>query len=160
MPERRTHPRPRQHTYLHAASQRILGVGVPSPRVLARRPDTHNATTSDVLTPSRRKNYVPASPGDCRQMEHTCMPIAPSGTLLLTGIGCGTLPLAPRPPTATATACDSNLDSGHHDMSRLSTSAYLNDAPIYALPTYRWTGQQSGSCFPDVAPSIPHYNWF
>ena len=68
-------------------------------------------------------------------MEHTCMPIAPSGALLLTDIGCGTLPLAPRPHTATPTVCDSNLDSGNHDMSRLYTFSYLNDAPIHALPT-------------------------
>jgi hypothetical protein len=58
----------------HACSQRILGV-VPPP--LAHRPDTHNTTTSAILTPSRRKNYVPASPGEYRQMEHSCMPIAP-----------------------------------------------------------------------------------
>jgi hypothetical protein len=116
--------------YLYVASQRILGV-VPPP--LARRPGTHNATTSAILTPSRRPNYVPASPGDCRQMEHTCMPIAPSGTgtLLLTDIGCGTLPLAPRLAAPDHTrqhpllACDSNLDSGNHDMSRLSTSVCL-----------------------------------
>jgi hypothetical protein len=64
------------------------------------------------------------------------MPIAPSGALLPTDIGCGTLPLAPRPHTATPTACDSNLDSGNQDMSRLSAFACLNDAPIHALPTY------------------------
>jgi hypothetical protein len=57
-------------TYLYAASQRMLGV-VPSP--LARRPDTHNTTTSAILTPPRRTNYVPASPGDYCQMEHTCI---------------------------------------------------------------------------------------
>jgi hypothetical protein len=27
-------------------------------------------------------------------------------------------------------------------------------------PTYGWTGQQSGSGFCDLAPSILHYNWF
>jgi hypothetical protein len=35
--------------------------------------------------------------------------------------------------TATHTARDSNLDSGNHDMSRLSSLAYLNDAPIHGL---------------------------
>jgi hypothetical protein len=70
------------------------------------------------------------------------MPVAPSGTLLLTGIGCGTLPLAPRPHAVTPTACDSNLGSGNHDMSRLSTFAYLNDAPIYALPTCLYVSSQ------------------
>jgi hypothetical protein len=30
-------------------------------------------------------------------------------------------------------ARDSNLDSGNHDMSRLSALAYLNDAPIHGL---------------------------
>jgi hypothetical protein len=40
----------------------------------------------------------------------------------------------PHPYTAIPTARDSNLDSGnHHDMSRLSTLAYLNDAPIHGL---------------------------
>jgi hypothetical protein len=53
----------------------------------------------------RRKNYVPASPGEYRQMEHTCMLIAPSGALLLTDIGCGTLPLAPPQTTRGNTHC-------------------------------------------------------
>jgi hypothetical protein len=39
----------------------------------------------------------------------------------------------PHPYTATPAARDSNLDSGNHDMSRLSTRAYLNDAPIHGL---------------------------
>ena len=34
---------------------------------------------------------------------------------------------------AIPTARDSNLDSGNHDMSRLSTLAYLNDSPIHGL---------------------------
>jgi hypothetical protein len=104
---------------------------------------TSNTTTSAILTPSRRKNYVPASPGYYRQMEHTCMPIAPSGALLPTDIGCGALlSLAPRPHTATPAACDSNLDSGNHDMSRLSAFACLNDAPIHALPIYLYACSQ------------------
>jgi hypothetical protein len=37
------------------------------------------------------------------------------------------------PYTAIPTARDSNLDSGNHDMSRLSALAYLNDAPIHGL---------------------------
>jgi hypothetical protein len=41
--------------------------------------------------------------------------------------------LALRQDTATRTARDSNLDSGNHDMSRLSTLAYLNDSPIHGL---------------------------
>ena len=41
--------------------------------------------------------------------------------------------LALRQDTATHTARDSNLDSGNHDMSRLSALAYLNDAPIHGL---------------------------
>ena len=44
-------------------------------------------------------------------------------------LGVAPSPLAPRPHTAR----DSNLDSGNHDMSRLSTLAYLNDAPIHGL---------------------------
>jgi hypothetical protein len=132
------HPWPCRHT---SATPPPNGYWVWCPHPsLADQTHTHT-------TPQRRiyqhphggqANYVPASPGDYRQMEHTCMPIAPSGAALLpTDIGCGTaLPLAPRPHTATPTACDSNLDSGNHDMSRLSNFAYLNDAPIHALPTY------------------------
>jgi hypothetical protein len=43
--------------------------------------------------------------------------------------------LAPRSrqDTATPAARDPNLDSGNHDMSRLSTPAYPNDAPIHVL---------------------------
>ena len=48
-------------------------------------------------------------------------------------LGVAPSPLAPRPHTATHAARDSNLDSGNHDMSRLSTLAYLNDAPIHGL---------------------------
>jgi hypothetical protein len=39
----------------------------------------------------------------------------------------------PHPYTATPAARDSNLDSGNHDMSRLSTPAYPNDAPNHGL---------------------------
>jgi hypothetical protein len=45
----------------------------------------------------------------------------------------GTLALRSRQDTATHAARDSNLGSGNHDMSRLSTLAYLNDAPIHGL---------------------------
>jgi hypothetical protein len=119
-----------------------IGCGTPAPRSQTRHTHTTPHTTSALLTPPRRKSYVPASPGDYRQMEHTCMPIAPSGSLLLTDIGCGTLPLAPRPHTATPTACDSNLGSDNHDMSRLSTFSYLNGAPIHALLTYPYACSQ------------------
>jgi hypothetical protein len=51
-------------------------------------------------------------------------------------LGVAPSPLALRPHTATPTACDSNLGSDNHDMSRLSTFSYLKDAPIHALPTY------------------------
>jgi hypothetical protein len=53
--------------------------------------------------------------------------------LLSTDIGCGTLAPRSRPHTATHAARDSNLGSGNHDMSRLSTLAYLNDAPTHGL---------------------------
>jgi len=53
--------------------------------------------------------------------------------LLLTDIGCGALDPRSRQDTATHTARDSNLDSGNHDMSRLSALAYLNDSPIHGL---------------------------
>jgi hypothetical protein len=39
----------------------------------------------------------------------------------------------PHPYTATPTARDLNLGSGNHGMSRLSTPAYPNDAPIHGL---------------------------
>ena len=48
------------------------------------------------------------------------------------GVAPSILALAER-DTATHAARDSNLDSGNHDMSRLSTLAYLNDAPIHGL---------------------------
>jgi hypothetical protein len=55
---------------------------------------------------------------------------------------CPSLPDHTRQHTPTATACDSNLGSGNHDMSRLSAFAYLNDAPIHALPTYLYACSQ------------------
>jgi hypothetical protein len=48
-------------------------------------------------------------------------------------LGVSPSPLAPRPHTATPAARDSNLGSDNHDMSRLPTPAYPNDAPIYGL---------------------------
>jgi hypothetical protein len=53
--------------------------------------------------------------------------------LLPTDFGCGTLGPRTRRDTATPAARDSNLGSGNHDMSRLSTLAYLNDSPIHGL---------------------------
>jgi hypothetical protein len=48
-------------------------------------------------------------------------------------LGVAPSPLAARPDTATHTARDPNLDSGNHDMFRLSTPAHPNDAPIHGL---------------------------
>jgi hypothetical protein len=53
--------------------------------------------------------------------------------LLPADIGCGTLAPRSRQDTATHTACDSNLGSGNHDMSRLSKFSCPNDAPIHGL---------------------------
>ena len=53
--------------------------------------------------------------------------------LLPTDIGCGTLAPRSRQHTATHAARDPNLDSGNHDMPRLSALAYPNDAPIHGL---------------------------
>jgi hypothetical protein len=33
-------------------------------------------------------------------------------------------------------------------------------SPLTEILAYGWTGQQSGSGFSDLAPSILHYNWF
>jgi hypothetical protein len=33
-------------------------------------------------------------------------------------------------------------------------------AYVIAASSYGWIGQQSGSGFIDLAPSILHYNWF
>ena len=58
--------------------------------------------------------------------------------LLPADIGCGTLDPRSRQDTATThTARDPNLDSANHDMSRLSTLAYPNDAPIHGLAVIR-----------------------
>jgi hypothetical protein len=47
-------------------------------------------------------------------------------------LGVGPSPLA-LAETRQHPARDSNLGSGNHDMSMLSTPAYLNDAPIHGL---------------------------
>jgi hypothetical protein len=57
--------------------------------------------------------------------------------LLPTDIGCGTRAPRSRQHTATHAARDPNLDSGNHDMSRLSALAYPNDAPIHGLTDIR-----------------------
>jgi hypothetical protein len=42
-----------------------------------------------------------------------------------------------------------------------STLVHLTLSPCFwMLYSYGWTGQQSGSGFCDLAPSILHYNWF
>jgi hypothetical protein len=46
------------------------------------------------------------------------------------------LALTHAPCTATPAARDSNLDSGNHDMSRLSALAYPNARPSMASPIY------------------------
>jgi hypothetical protein len=87
--------------------------------------------------------------------------------LLPTDIGCGALATRSQPGTATPTACDSNLDSSNHGMSRLSAFAYLNDAPIKALPTYlyacsqRLLGVLPCPLLPDQTHSTPQLplNW-
>jgi hypothetical protein len=110
-----------------------VGCGTLAPRSQTRYTQHHNLGYTNASTADKLRTCISwrlLSDG-----AHLHMPIAPSGALLLTGIGCGTLPVAPRPHTATPTACDSNLDSGNHDMSRLSTFVYLDDTPIYALPT-------------------------
>jgi hypothetical protein len=78
---------------------------------------------------------TPAYPNDAPIHGLTDIPLR----LLSTDIGCGTL-LAPRRSrqnTATHAARDPNLDGGNQDMSRLSTPAYPNDAPIHGLTDMR-----------------------
>jgi hypothetical protein len=36
----------------------------------------------------------------------------------------------------------------------------VESSPVIEGVDYGWTGQQSGSGFSDLAPSILHYNWF
>jgi hypothetical protein len=74
---RTMHPSTALQTYLCAGSQRILVCGALGPCSQTRHTQHHN---SGVLTPPRRTNYAPASPGDARRMEHTRMSITPSGT--------------------------------------------------------------------------------
>jgi hypothetical protein len=64
------------------------------------------------LPPVRSDPHWPHSPQPCHHRLHSPRP---------------------HPYTAIPTARDSNLDSGNHDMSRLSTLTYLNDAPIHGL---------------------------
>jgi hypothetical protein len=143
MPERCAHSRPCRQTSTPALDGYGCHIGcgtLARPSLLAHRPDTHNTTTSAVLTPSRRKNYVPASPGEYRQMEHTCMTIAP--LRCTTSNGYWVWHPAPRSQTthgntATPTACESSPGSDNHDMSRLSAFAYPNDAPIHGLADIR-----------------------
>jgi hypothetical protein len=115
--------------YLYAYFQRILGVA-PSP--LAPRPHTatHAARDSNLDSGNHDMSRLStlAYLNDSPIHGLTDIPLR----LLPTDIGCGTLD--PRTRRARQhTARDSNLDSGNHDMSRLSTLAYLNDAPIHGL---------------------------
>jgi hypothetical protein len=78
--------------------------------------------------------------------------------LLPTDSRSGTLDPRTRRDTATRTARDSNLDSGNLDMSRLSTLAYLNDAPIHGLTAiylYAYFQQILGVAPSPLAPR-PH----
>jgi hypothetical protein len=64
------------------------------------------------------------------------------------------------PYTATRAARDPNLDSGNHDMSRLSTLAYPNDAPIHGLTDVRLAYSQRvlGVAPPPPSLSTRHGN--
>jgi hypothetical protein len=79
--------------------------------------------------------YIPAALHwpRCSRSNGGKSPLSPPGQRAFSApsIGCGTLAPRSRRGTATHTARDSNPDSGNHDMSRLSTLAYPNDAPIH-----------------------------
>jgi hypothetical protein len=67
----------------------------------------------------------------------------------------------PHPYTATHTARDPNLGGGNHDMSRLSTPAYPNDAPIHGLtdiPSRLLSTDIGGMWCPRRSLSIRHGN--
>jgi hypothetical protein len=83
-------------------------------------PAVATTTCLDYLHPHARTNDAPIH-------GLTDKPLC----LLSTGIGCGVLAPRSRQDTATHTARDSNLGSGNHDMSRLPTPTYPNDAPIH-----------------------------
>jgi hypothetical protein len=117
--------------YLHACSQRILGVA-PAPLARSRRGTaTHTARDSNLGSGNHEMSRlsVLAYLNDSPIHGLTDMPLR----LLSTDIGCGTLVPRSRRGTATHSARDSDLGSGNHGMSRLSALAYLNDAPIHGL---------------------------
>jgi hypothetical protein len=120
--------------YLCACSQRVLGRPVaPSPLALDTTRQhallTTQTSTAVVTTTCLRYLHPHSYPNDAP--IHGLTDIPPR--LLSTGIGCGTLTPRSRHGTATHAARDSNLGSGNHDISRLSTPAYPNDAPIHGL---------------------------
>jgi hypothetical protein len=60
----------------------------------------------------------------------------------------------PRQDTATHTPRDSNLDSGNHSLSKLSTLAYPNDAPIHGLTDITSTPTSNGHWVWHPRPSL------
>jgi hypothetical protein len=122
LPPVRSDPR-WSHSHALTASIRLALAHALQHPLLATQTSTVATTTClDYLHPL-------AYPNDAPTHGLTDKPLR----LLPTDIGCGTLAPRSRPHTATPTARDLNLGSGNHDMSRLSTPAYLNDAPIHGL---------------------------
>jgi hypothetical protein len=83
-------------THLSACSQRILGV---VPCALRSQTRHNNTITSPKLALSWATDHLPAAPGSCRCRWVAYIRMAgapPSRPLLLTGLGCDNLALAPR----------------------------------------------------------------
>jgi hypothetical protein len=121
--------------YSPIRKQGIGGSGVPPAPAALRAPPAPNHNSRVAHRRFRKTTYLHLLAIIVRWSTLVC-PSLPLVHYFQRTLGVAPCPSLPdRPHTATPTACDSNLDSGNHDMSRLSAFAYLNDAPIHALPT-------------------------
>jgi hypothetical protein len=109
--------------YLYAYSQRILGVA-PSP--LASRPHTATTTCLDYL-----RSHIPERCAHPRPHRYTSTP-ALSGYWVRHH-----RPSLPDHTLQHPLLATRKLASSNHDKSRLSTPAYINDAPIHDLADIR-----------------------
>jgi hypothetical protein len=113
-----------------------------APSPLAPTPHTLHAITVAMLTPTRPSNYLHASPGDFRCSPHTRLLAAPALPLLLTDLGCRTLPNPQKPRGEAQTQrgnCENEAQTPRSDFltsiprSPRSLSAYF-DVPAETAP--------------------------
>jgi hypothetical protein len=66
------------------------------------------------------------------------------------------------PASACLATCDEDVSCIGYTIHEAGTlcSVLQGGGGVYAYFDYGWIGQQSGSGFSDLAPSILHYNWF